>query len=566
VADLRASSERGFTLIELVITTAIIATIVAAGVAIALGSRSFAVSAAAAEFDHLLDSARTVARETEGATLVFAPDAFGDGTEIRVMAPGSDDSLTATALPVVHARAAIEEAALGKAPFAFVVHASGSLGGRPGYRLGDSTASGEVGCPAAGVFHFVIRAAGATAERVIPCRITLAATGPLAFATWPPASIAPLPTPCAGACQPGALPTPPASSPTCPPNFAAAAGGCTPITPNAPRYHVTASLASPTMTVGGTDSITAQATLSNPSAVPAGTPATIPVIVQVLTGPICSASPAGAQPSGSSFALSALSAGTCTVTINADVSAVLGATADTVTVSMSVSSAPGTTPSPASCDLVANGKCYHRIVDRTMQTFRKHVVPDDNCATVVDNTCTYVDSIKDIFLEPGFGFQAPVPPIDPSHELLVRIDSVVTVYKGCLPFTSFATLAGGSQILWGGNSVGAPANAPDGLGEPSIFTTSNHVITDFANNGVYTLDRTWGQPTTLSGLFVALAFRRVGVPFSFTYHAADAAAGSYLQLHPDFPGCDAAADVNFPGVEYGDAAVSLLLEIFQAVP
>ena len=88
------TGERGFTLIEMVIVVAIVATTVAAGVGLSLASRSFAVSAAATEFDHLLDSARTIAREVQGVTLTFVPDAYGDGTEVRVLAGGPGGTLT----------------------------------------------------------------------------------------------------------------------------------------------------------------------------------------------------------------------------------------------------------------------------------------------------------------------------------------------------------------------------------------------------------------------------------------------------------------------------------------
>jgi prepilin-type N-terminal cleavage/methylation domain-containing protein len=568
VDDRRAPGDRGFTLIEIVIAVAIIATVVAAGVAVSLGARSFAVSTAAAEFDHLLDSARTIARETQGATLVFAPDAYGDGTEVRVLTSGPNGTLVATTMPIVRTRAAIEEATLGTTPFAFVVHASGSLGGRPGYRLGDSTASGEVGCPAAGTFHFVIRAAGATADRLIPCRINLAATGPLTIPTWPPAVIAPPPTPCGGPCQPGTLPTPPSSSPTCPPNFTATPGGCAPSpAPGAPQYHVSASLASATMPVGGSTSLTAQATLTNPAAVAPGTPTSIPVLVQQTSNTVCTATPPGAQPSGAQFALNAIASGTCTATIGADASGVPGATADTTSLTVTVTAAPSATPSPQACDLIENGKCYHRIVDRTSQTFWKHVVPDDNCAVVPGGSpCMFLDSIKQIFLEPGFGIQPPVPPTDSAHEILIKIDSIVTVLTACLPYTVFAADNPAIPIFWGGQAIGAPTNPDDGLGEPSIFTTGNRIIEAWAPTGNFTLGNTWSQPTTLSEMSSALAFRRVGLPFSLTYSASDITPGAYVQLHPDFPGCDAAGDPNAPGVEYGNAGVALVLEVYQAVP
>ena len=379
VDDTREAADRGFTLIEIAVAVAIVVTTVAAGIGIPLASRSFAVSAAAAEFDHLLDSARTIARETQGATLVFAPDAYGDGTEVRILAPGPNDTLVATTMPIMQTHAAIEEAqSLGKAPFALVVHASGALGGRPGYRLGNTTATGEIGCPASGAFHFVIHTAGTTADRFLPCRITLAATGPLALSTWPPATAAPAPTPCtAGACAQPVLPTPPSSNPSCPPTYTPTPGGCaTPTPPSGPRYHVSASLASATMSIGGSDdTIVATADLTNPNAVPAGTPLRLPVLIQRTTDTICTATPAGPQASGTTFTLKAISPGTCTVTIAADASGVPGATADIATFNVPIfGPAPSPTPTPLSCDFRGNGLCYHQI-DSGAQIFRKYVAP-----------------------------------------------------------------------------------------------------------------------------------------------------------------------------------------------
>ena len=227
-----ATRERGFTLIEIVIAVAVVATTVAAGVGLSLASRSFAVSAAASEFDHLLDSARTIAREVQGATLAFVPDAYGDGTEVRVLAGAGSGALTPTTLPPLHTRATIEELeSLRTPPFAFVVHVNGALGGRPGFRVGATTVAAEVGCPASGAFHFVIRAAGGSADRYVPCRVTLATTGPVTLGTWPAAPSPASPTPCSGPCAPPTMPSAPSSSPSCPPNYTATSGGCTPTPP-----------------------------------------------------------------------------------------------------------------------------------------------------------------------------------------------------------------------------------------------------------------------------------------------------------------------------------------------
>jgi prepilin-type N-terminal cleavage/methylation domain-containing protein len=567
VDDRRASGDRGFTLIEIVIAVAIIATVAAAGVAVSLGARSFAVSTASAEFDHLLDSARTIARETQGATLVFAADAYGDGTEIRVLTAGPNDSLVATTMPVVHTRAAIEEAALGKTPFAFVVHASGALGGRPGYKLGDSTASGEVGCPAAGAFHFVIRAAGARADRVIPCRINLAATGPIAFAPWPPAVVSAPPTPCGGPCQPNPLPTPPSSSPTCPPNFTPTPGGCAPAAaPSGARYHVTASLAAATMTVGASTTLTAQATLTNAAAVAPGTPASLPVMVQQTSDPICTSTPPGAQPSGAQFVLSALAPGTCTATIGADTTGVPGATADTATVTVAVTGPPVATPSPPTCDLVENGKCYHRIVDRTSHTFFKAVTAEIQCPSPIDPaSCSYVDAIGGILLSPGYDITPPSPPTDAAHELLFEVSAIVGASKACLPYSAIQAQPFGNPIDWSGSTIGGPVDPPAGFGQPETFSTQNRVNELAAPlSGYVESSYVWQEPTTLGALYAAVAQRTIGTTYTFEYFSADASKVTHTSWNPDFPGCDAAGEANAPAQQYGLAGVSLQFEIYQA--
>ncbi|MDB5073006.1 MAG: hypothetical protein JWM87_4117 [Candidatus Eremiobacteraeota bacterium] len=473
-------------------------------------------------------------------------------------------------MPIMHTHAAIEEAqSLGKAPFALVVHASGALGGRPGYRRGDTTASGEVGCPASGSFHFVIHTAGTTADRFIPCRITLAATGPIGLATWPPASVAPLPTPCSsGACAPAVLPTPPSSNPSCPPNYAPAQGGCTPAPPGSgPRYHVSASLASATMSVGGSDdSIIAKADLTNANAVPAGTPLSLPVLIQRVTDPICTATPTGPQPSASTFTLKAISPGTCTVTIGADSSAVPGATADNVTFNVPVSAAaPTPTPTPLSCDRKKNGLCYHQIVDAVSQTFWKYVVPDYACDTGDNgNECHYINSIKEIYIGPGYGVQPIGPPTDNSHELLFEVQSLRTVFNSCQPFTFIASFPVNIPIPWGGYGIGSPTDATIGFGEPSVFSTINHVTTGSLPNGDFTEpDMIWQQPTTLSAMYNAVAQRLVGTPYTFSYSSASSTMQSVV-WYPDFAGCDALGDAVF-GTEFGNAGVQIVFSIFQAL-
>jgi hypothetical protein len=555
-------------MVEIVIAVAIVAATVAAGFGISLGSRSLAVSTAAGEFDQFLDSARTMARDLDGATLAFTPDAYGDGTEVRLLAGGPNSPPATTTLPVLHARATIEESeSLGTAPFAFVVHANGSLSGRPGYRVGDTTTN-DVGCPPSGAFHFVIKAAGASADRFVPCRTTLAATGPATLTSWPPASSAPLPTPCSGAgCTATALPNVPTSNPSCPPAFTAIPGGCTPASPGSgARYHVTIAGAPATINVGATGSFTATATLTNANAVPAGTPASIPVETQSADA-TCAATPSGWQPSGSAFTVTGTTAGTCTLTAAADPSAVPGATTDTATVTIAITAAASATPSPPppQCDLVTNGKCYRRIIDQTAQAFSKYVLPDDGCLS--NSECFYIDSVKQILLQPPFGFQPPVPATDSAHELLFKTLKISTVSRQCQPYSYFAGVPAGDSIQWSGGSIGAPNDAAIGWGKPSTYATVNHpMIADSLSGGFIEPNLIWDQGTTLLSMYEAVANGGISSPYSFTFWSSANATGNYIQWYPDFPGCDASGDINNGNAEYGIATVVLVFEIYQAVP
>lgn len=557
-----AGHDLGFTLIEVVITIAVIAATVAAGFGVSLASRSFAVASALNEFDHFLDNARTIARETEGATLVFAPDAYGDGTEVRVMVPGANATLVRTMMPIMHTRAAIQEAeTLGQTPFAFVVHTSGALGGRPGFRLGDSTATAELGCPPSGHFHFVIRAGGATGDRYVPCRIDMAASGPVAYTTWAPATAPPAPTPCPGGCGRGSLPTPPSSAATCPPSYTPVPGGCTPNAAgaSAPNYHVTASLAAPTMTVGGTDTVTAQATLTNAASAPPGTPPTLPVVIQTSAA-TCSATPPGSQTSGSTFTLTGLAPGTCTATVQADTSGTSGSTSDTVSLAVAVAG-PSPSPTPQSCDLTENGKCYVRIISQTGQGFYKTVNPAKSCRS---DPCSYIDSISSIELRPSYGFVAPIPPTDSSHELLFKIIRINSVTVGCQPYSSFAQVPGNIAIQWYPMTTGSVDQI--GAGEPNVYTVINQ-ITQQSSAGVGGFDEpstySW-RGRTVADMFAAVSLGRIGSPFEFTYSSPLAAIEPFTMWFPDFAGCDAAGDSSSSDPEFGVSGLELVFEVYQA--
>jgi prepilin-type N-terminal cleavage/methylation domain-containing protein len=205
-------TERGFSLIEVIVAVGVVALIALGGAGLTLSSRSLAVSSSALRFDALLDAARTTARAFEyGVTIAFVPDAFGDGFRAQLYEnrPGTAPLLAST-IPALEARVALRETeTLGVPAFALTVHADGDVAGIPGDVF--SAAAGETPCPPSGAYHFVFSYGPAAAERYVSCRIATAATGPPALAPVPPAVPLPPPTapPCSGAAC-AALPTPPA--------------------------------------------------------------------------------------------------------------------------------------------------------------------------------------------------------------------------------------------------------------------------------------------------------------------------------------------------------------------
>ncbi len=261
--------EHGYSLIELMIAVGIIAMVTATGVGLTLASRSLAVASAATEFDQLLDSARTIARGVGGGNLVFAPD--GDGTTVSLSAPGIDGTLLPTTLPALHTAAHIaEQEVLGDPAFTLVLHADGRVGGIP------NAASAEVGCPASGAYHFHISAGGGSADRFLPCRITLATSGTLTYTGWPAATAAPSPVAsCAGTCTPPQLPTPPAPAPSCPSGTSPAGTSCVPVP-----------VATPTPTAAATATPTAVA-VSPPTPTPTSTPTPTVVACDLVQNGTC---------------------------------------------------------------------------------------------------------------------------------------------------------------------------------------------------------------------------------------------------------------------------------------
>lgn len=315
------------------------------------------------------------------------------------------------------------------------------------------------------------------------------------------------------------------------------------------------------MLVGGTDTVVAQATLANPEAVAPGTAAMLPVTVQAQNA-ACSIEPNAAQQSGAIFVAHGITPGTCSVTAQADVTTEAGALSDSLTLAIGVLDLPTPSPPPQSCDFQLDARCYHRFIDRTTATFWKSVIPDVACMTTDGaESCHYIDAIQQILITPGFYFSPPFVP-DAQHPIVIKVDWIASVDRECEPYSFFANLPGGDAIQWENYAIGAPVDGPDGLGEPSRFIVANYVVDASLTN--VSAPQRWTSDTTFLQLFNSVATRTLGNPQVFLF-STSAASATTLQWIPDFPACDAFGAPDAPQREYGNAGVTLVFEIYQAM-
>jgi prepilin-type N-terminal cleavage/methylation domain-containing protein len=255
---MRARGEDGFTLIEMIVVTAIVVLVVGTIGTLFLAGASPAVASAGRDVDAAFDEARRTAIAFDAATVVFAPAQSGSGYRARIYArvPG-DPAFAARNGPAYESTVAISETAspLGAPGFAFAIDSHGTVTGFANFVAGQTNGTSHP-CPATGAF--VLRLAYATDVRTvtIPCQLPLSSSTPVAFETPPQApSALPLPgvtcpgtetctlaliTPSAASCPSGytvdattpsvcdvaAAPAPSAPS-TCPPGYAGVPPDCT---------------------------------------------------------------------------------------------------------------------------------------------------------------------------------------------------------------------------------------------------------------------------------------------------------------------------------------------------
>ena len=233
--------EDGFTLIEVLVTVAIVAIVALAAGTLFLAGASPAVAAAARDVDAAFAEARRTALAFDAATVVFRPRP-GGGYDARVYerSPG-DPAFRARNGPAYESAVAIGETAapLGAPGFAFAIDRRGNVTGYAHFSA-DAGPPAPVVCPATGAFVLALTRAAQSVTVAVPCVLAPSATtvavyaSPPAFATAVPATPGACPSDASCALVP---PSPPAP-PLCPPSDAAdpvVPGLCDPVATAPPQ-------------------------------------------------------------------------------------------------------------------------------------------------------------------------------------------------------------------------------------------------------------------------------------------------------------------------------------------
>jgi len=184
--------QRGFTLIEVLVTVGILTLLLAAG-AWSFSLHPNALVAATDDVDAALASARAIAASSgNGATLVFAPRGNGRGSRLagfalriysgRPNAPGAVNPTSA--MPVI-ADANVRERTLGTPPFSLFVDSAGDASAEASYPALDANGNArfaviaqEPACPPGGfLLTFTNPRSGVSSTRSLACRVALSVPG-----------------------------------------------------------------------------------------------------------------------------------------------------------------------------------------------------------------------------------------------------------------------------------------------------------------------------------------------------------------------------------------------------
>jgi prepilin-type N-terminal cleavage/methylation domain-containing protein len=287
--------ERGFTLLEVLIVVGIVALLVLAAGAFALGQRNYEIKAASDRFDSLVDAARAVARSSgNGATLTVTKGAGGNGFVARVLSGRPNDVLAMSYahIPALESHASIKETSdlNTEPPFAIFVNSRGNMSAAAGWVYPDSgTIAQEPTCTATIAIQFYengqkLQRGIAGGSRGFACAGYAAVNIPLVGIVTPAPYSTPTPLPpidVRGTAQP------------CPPNaLCCSTGPCTPTpTPTASPSPV------PTATASATPTPSPTPTGPTPTPSPTSTPTAGPGYYawELVGPPIAGANQIGAN-------------------------------------------------------------------------------------------------------------------------------------------------------------------------------------------------------------------------------------------------------------------------------
>lgn len=181
--------EAGFTLIEMIVVTAIVVIVAGTLGTFFLAGASPAVAAAERDVNAAFDEARRTAVAYDAATVVFTPARSGSGFSARVYQrmPG-DPQFRARNGPEYASSVTIGETAspLGAPAFAFALDSSGSVTGFANFVAGAVTYAARP-CPASGAFTLLLAYERDTRSVTIPCALAPTGSTPVALQTPAPA-------------------------------------------------------------------------------------------------------------------------------------------------------------------------------------------------------------------------------------------------------------------------------------------------------------------------------------------------------------------------------------------